>query len=73
MCMTETIETPIAPELAEKIQELVNVAFEKSPKVAIDQARNTGNAALVDALHGALSEPAVHDQLVQRGKILPAQ
>jgi hypothetical protein len=68
----ENNEQPVAsPELVQKVQELVNVAFNDSVKSAIDQAIAAG-PAVAEALHDALMEPGVHDELLKRGKIDPA-
>ncbi len=58
--------------MTEQIQQLVNKAFAESPEKAVQDARATGNPALVDALHAALTEPTVHDELVKRHKVQPA-
>jgi hypothetical protein len=59
------------PVLAPKVQELVNVAFTESPEAAARQAEKSGDHALIDALHGALSGP-LHQQLLDRQKLAPA-
>ncbi|HXK36887.1 MAG TPA: hypothetical protein VJ553_04880 [Candidatus Paceibacterota bacterium] len=63
---------PAVPEeLMPQVQELVDVAFNEGTTTAVEKARATGNAALIDALHATLSEPEMHDALESRGK-LPA-
>ncbi len=64
------IEPPsyLSPELKDKVQELVNVAFGKSMDVAIEQARATNNAALIDAFHDALVDE-LYSQLIERNKL----
>ncbi|MBI2063702.1 MAG: hypothetical protein HYT65_01780 [Candidatus Yanofskybacteria bacterium] len=64
------IEPPsyLAPELKEKVQELVNIAFTQTPSIAIKQAQATSNAALIDAFHDALVDE-LYNYLVERGKI----
>lgn len=58
----------LSPELKEKVQELVNVAFNQSPSEAIKQARATNNAALIDAFHDALVDE-LYNYLIERGKL----
>jgi hypothetical protein len=58
-------------ELTKQVQELVNIAFTDSPEKAIQQARDSGSPALMDALHAALSEASVHEELIRRGKVQP--
>ncbi|MBI2062954.1 MAG: hypothetical protein HYT61_01785 [Candidatus Yanofskybacteria bacterium] len=64
------IEPPayLSPELKEKVQELVNVAFQQTLETAIGQARATNNAALIDAFHDALVDE-LYNYLVERRKI----
>lgn len=64
------IEPPsyLSPELKEKVQELVNVAFAQTLEVAIKQARVTNNAALLDAFHDALVDE-LYNYLIERGKL----
>ena len=64
------VESPsyLSPELKEKVQELVNVAFVQTACEAIKQARATNNAALIDAFHDALVDE-LYDYLIERGKI----
>ncbi len=59
------------PALADQVQALVNVAFTQGVAAAIDQARKTNNAALIDALHDVLSDE-LHQQLVERGQLKAA-
>jgi Arc/MetJ-type ribon-helix-helix transcriptional regulator len=64
------VEPPsyLSPELKEKVQELVNLAFSQSPSEAIKQARATNNAALIDAFHDALADE-LYNYLIERGKL----
>ena len=64
------VEPPsyLSPELKEKVQELVNVAFSQSPSEAIKQARAANNAALIDAFHDALVDE-LYTYLIERGKL----
>jgi len=64
------IEPPayLSPELKEKVQELVNVAFAQTLEAAIKQALTTNNAALIDAFHDALVDE-LYGYLLERGKL----
>ena len=64
------IEPPsyLSPELKEKVQEFVNIAFTVSPSEAIKRVRATNNAALIDAFHDALVDE-LYNYLLERGKI----
>ena len=64
------VEPPLylSPELKEKVQELVNVAFTTTISDAIKQAQATNNAALIDAFHDALVDE-LYNYLVERGKL----
>jgi hypothetical protein len=59
------------PQVANQVQTLVTVAFTQGVAAAISQARATGNAALVDALHDVLTDE-LHQQLLERSKVNPA-
>jgi len=65
-----TAETPsyLSEELRPKVQELVNLAFEKSLDEAIKTAKATGNEALIDAFHDALVDE-MYNHLVERKKL----
>ena len=56
----------LPPQFHSQLQDLVNVAFQKSIGDAVAQARATHNAALVDALHDVLVDQ-LYDELVERG------
>ena len=58
----------VPPELHQKVQALVNVAFLKSIDEAIKEARATNNAALIDAFHDLLVDE-LYTHLVERGKL----
>ncbi|MEX1063767.1 MAG: hypothetical protein WD898_00455 [Candidatus Paceibacterota bacterium] len=66
------VDTPsyLSPELKDKVQELVNTAFNKTIEDAIKEAKSTNNPALIDAFHDALVDE-LYDQLVERGKLRP--
>lgn len=50
------------------VQQLVNKAFSSSIEAAVEEAKATNNAALIDAFHDALVDE-LYDVLVERGKI----
>ncbi len=56
------------PELQAHVQELINLAFEKSIKEAIDKVKAAHNPALLDAFHDALTDN-LYNELVERGQI----
>ncbi|MFN7088347.1 MAG: hypothetical protein ACK4NX_00765 [Candidatus Paceibacteria bacterium] len=58
----------LSEELRPKVQELINLAFEKSIYNSIEIAKATKNAALIDAFHDALVDE-VYDYLVKRKKL----
>jgi hypothetical protein len=64
------VEPPayLSPELKEKVQELVNIAFVQTLEVAIKKAQATNNAALIDAFHDALVDE-LYTYLIERGKL----
>lgn len=61
-------DTPsyLDPDLKDKVQELVNVAFAKSINEAIKIA--SSNPALLDAFHDVLVDE-LYDMLIERGKV----
>ena len=65
-----TVEPPsqLSGELQSQVQQLVNAAFTQSINTAIKQVRATGNPALIDAFHDALTDE-LYQQLVERGKL----
>ena len=65
-----TVSTPayLTDEFKEKIQEYVNLAFEKGIDMAVVQVRASGNAALIDAFHDALVDE-LYSYLVEHGKL----
>jgi hypothetical protein len=60
---------PASPELTAQVQQLVNEAFTAGVDAAIARARASGNDALVDELHAALSRPDIRDELLKRGQL----
>ncbi len=63
-----TTDVTVPPELFQKVQALVNVAFLKSIDEAIKEAKATNNAALIDAFHDLLVDE-LYTQLIERGKL----
>lgn len=65
-----SVETPsyLSEELRPKVQELVNLAFEKSIDEAIKTTKATQNPALIDAFHDALVDE-MYTHLVERKKL----
>lgn len=63
-----TDDTPsyLLPDLKDKVQELVNIAFTKSINEAIKIA--SSNPALLDAFHDVLVDE-LYDMLIERGKV----
>ena len=59
-------------KLLEQVQELVNEAFTKGPREDAKRAKRSGDPALVDALHAALSQEDVKKALKNSGKLSPA-
>jgi len=64
------VEQPsyLSEELRPKVQELVNLAFEKSLDEAIKTAKATNNAALIKAFHAVIVDE-LYNYLVERGKL----
>lgn len=58
----------LSEELRGKVQELVNVAFNQSLELAINQAKATNNSSLIDAFHDVLVDQ-LYNHLVERGKL----
>lgn len=65
---SDTSGSSVPPELLQKVQALVNTAFIKSIDEAIQEAKSTNNAALIDAFHDLLVDE-LYDHLVERGKL----
>ena len=64
------VEPPayLSVELKDQVQVLVNLAFTKSIAEAIKVVRASGNAAIIDAFHDALTDE-LYNQLLKRGKL----
>ncbi len=60
----------LSDELKPKVQEFVNMAFEKSIEHAISLVKATNNPALIDAFHDVMVD-VLHDELIRRGKLIP--
>lgn len=58
----------LLPELKEKIQELINIVFNKSLNEGISEAVKSQNPALIDAFHDVLVDE-LYDALVERKKL----
>ena len=65
------METAVDQALADQVQHYADIALNDGPDAAIQKAAATGNAAIIDAVHDRLA--LMHDELVSRGKIQPAQ
>lgn len=58
----------LSDEFKNKIQELVNIAFNESLDTAFKALKQTGNPALIDAFHDVLVDQ-LYNVLVERGKL----
>ncbi|OGN03034.1 MAG: hypothetical protein A2651_01760 [Candidatus Yanofskybacteria bacterium RIFCSPHIGHO2_01_FULL_42_12] len=58
----------VLPELKDKVQELVNLVFNKSLEDGIKEVAKTNNAALIDAFHDVLVDE-LYNVLVERKKL----
>jgi len=58
----------LMPELKDKVQELINLVFNKSLDEGIKEAAKVNNSALIDAFHDVLTDE-LYGVLVERGKI----
>ena len=56
------------PQLVDKVQELVNLAFTKSIDDAVRSVVQSGNPALIDAFHDVLVDK-LYDTLIERKKL----
>ncbi|HWA64265.1 MAG TPA: hypothetical protein VG866_00165 [Candidatus Paceibacterota bacterium] len=65
-----TMEESLPPEAAETVQSWINTVFTHGLAEAVKAAKNSGDMALIDAFHGALSGQ-LYNSLVERGKIDP--
>ena len=63
-------ETPSysEPEFKDKVQEFVNVVFNKSLEEGIDNVSKSNNPALIDAFHDILADE-LYNMLVDRKKL----
>ena len=58
----------LPPEAMEKIQNWINVSFSQGVWQAIKEAKQSGDMALIDAFHGALTGQ-LYDSLIERKKL----
>ena len=58
----------LSDELKDKVQELINIAFQENLDKAIGKAKDFNNPALLEAFHGALVDE-LFQYLVERGKL----
>ena len=65
---THAVPSYAADDLHSKVQELVELAFSKSLGEAIELAKATQNAALIDAFHDIMVDD-LYDHLVETGKL----
>ncbi len=56
------------PQLVDKVQELVNLAFNQSINDAVKKVVQSGNPALIDAFHDVLVDK-LYDTLLERKKL----
>ena len=64
----DTTQSYADPELKDKIQELVSLAFNKSLEDGIKEATKSNNPALIDAFHDVLVDQ-LYDTLIERRKL----
>ena len=58
----------VLPELKDKVQELINLVFNKSLDEGIKEVSKTNNPALIDAFHDVLVDE-LYNVLVERKKL----
>ena len=58
----------VLPELKDKVQELVNLVFNKSLAEGIKEASRSNNPALIDAFHDVLVDE-LYNMLLERKKL----
>ena len=68
--LTQPADPPayLSPELKDKVQELVSVAFTKSLAEAVQLLAKENNPALNDAFHDVLTDQ-FYEELVKQGKL----
>jgi len=64
----DTAQSYVLPELKDKIQELVNLVFNKSLDEGIKEVSKSNNPALIDAFHDVLVDE-LYNALVERKKL----
>jgi len=68
----DTAQSYADPDLKDKVQELVNLAFNKSLGEGIREATKSNNFALIDAFHDVLVDQ-LYDALLERKKLEPVK
>lgn len=68
----DTAQSYADPNLKDKVQELVNLAFNKSLEEGIKEAAKLNNSALIDAFHDVLVDQ-LYDALLERKKLEPVK
>ena len=64
----DAAQTYILPELKDKVQEFINLVFNKSLDEGIKEASKSNNPALIDAFHDVLVDE-LYNVLVERKKL----
>lgn len=68
----DTAQSYILPELKDKVQELINLVFNKSLDDGIKEASKSNNPALIDAFHDILVDE-LYTMLLERKKLEQVQ
>lgn len=68
----DTGQSYILPELKDKVQELVNLVFNKNLSEGIKEASRSNNPALIDAFHDVLVDE-FYNVLLERKKLEPVK
>lgn len=68
----DTVQSYVAPELKDKVQELVNLVFNNSLDEGVKQVSRSNNPALIDAFHDVLVDE-LYNVLVERKKLEPVK
>jgi len=64
----DEVSSDVGPDLKDKVQEFVNVVFNKSLEEGIDNVSKSNNPALIDAFHDILADE-LYNMLVDRKKL----
>ena len=62
----------VLPELKDKVQELINLVFNKSLDEGVKEVSKTNNPALIDAFHDVLVDE-LYNTLLERKKLEPVK